>query len=92
MKTRKKKVVFPTGGKGGSGKTTVTTALGGYSVRNLKYMRSLAEAWPERSIVQQLVAQIPWGHNCIVLDQVKDEATRTFYIQNPSDMLGHGAY
>ena len=27
MKTRKKKVVFPTGGKGGSGKTTVTTAL-----------------------------------------------------------------
>ena len=56
--------------------------LGGYSVRNLKYMRSLAEAWPERLIVQQLVAQIPWGHNCIVLDQVKDEATRTFYIQN----------
>ena len=27
MKTRKKKIVFPTGGKGGSGKTTVTTAL-----------------------------------------------------------------
>ena len=27
MKTRKKKVVFPTGGKGGSGKTTLTTAL-----------------------------------------------------------------
>jgi len=56
--------------------------LGGYSVRNLKYMRALAEAWPDRSIVQQLVAQIPWGHNCTLLDRVKDEATRTFYIQN----------
>jgi predicted nuclease of restriction endonuclease-like (RecB) superfamily len=56
--------------------------LGGYSVRNLKYMRSFAEAWPDRSIVQQLVAQIPWGHNCTLLDQVEDEATRVFYARN----------
>jgi predicted nuclease of restriction endonuclease-like (RecB) superfamily len=33
----------------------------GLSPRNLKYMRALAEAWPEESIVQQAVAQIPWG-------------------------------
>jgi len=56
--------------------------LGGYSVRNLKYMRAVAEAWPDRSIVQQLAAQIPWMHNCLLLDRVKNEATRTFYIQN----------
>jgi predicted nuclease of restriction endonuclease-like (RecB) superfamily len=56
--------------------------LGGYSVRNLKYMRAFAEAWPDRSIVHQLGAQIPWKHNCLLLDQVKDEATRTFYTQN----------
>ena len=56
--------------------------LGGYSVRNLKYMRAFAEAWPDLSIVQQLAAQIPWMHNCILLDRVKDAATRTFYIQN----------
>src|SRR6266851_857388 len=35
----------------------------GFSPRNLKYMRAFAEAWPDEAIVQQLVAQIPWGHN-----------------------------
>jgi predicted nuclease of restriction endonuclease-like (RecB) superfamily len=34
----------------------------GLSPRNLKYMRAFAEAWPEELIVQQLVAQIPWGN------------------------------
>src|SRR5271165_2459451 len=56
--------------------------LGGYSVRNLKYMRAFAKAWPDRSIVQQLAAQIPWMHNCLLLDRVKDESIRSFYIQN----------
>ena len=37
--------------------------LSGYSARNLKYMRAFAEAWPDREIVQQLAAQIPWGQN-----------------------------
>ncbi|NET61864.1 MAG: DUF1016 domain-containing protein [Symploca sp. SIO2E6] len=35
----------------------------GFSPRNLKYMRTFAQAYPDESIVQQLVAQIPWGHN-----------------------------
>ena len=48
----------------------------GFSPRNLKYMRSLAEAWPEEPIVQQLVAQLPWGHNLRVLDKIKHRATR----------------
>ena len=55
--------------------------LSGYSVRNLKYMRAFAEAWPDRQIVHQLGAQIPWKHNCVLLDRVKDASTRTFYIQ-----------
>ena len=33
----------------------------GFSARNLKYMRSFAVAYPDKAIVQQLVAQIPWG-------------------------------
>jgi predicted nuclease of restriction endonuclease-like (RecB) superfamily len=56
--------------------------LSGYSVRNLKYMRAFAEAWPDRAIVQQLGAQIPWKHNCLLLDRVKDKVARTFYIQS----------
>ena len=42
----------------------------GFSPRNLKYMRAFAEAWPDEAIVQQLVAQIPWGHNVRILDRV----------------------
>ena len=53
----------------------------GFSVRNLKYMRRLAESWPNESIVQQLVAQIPWGHNVRILDKVNDPKAGEWYIQ-----------
>jgi predicted nuclease of restriction endonuclease-like (RecB) superfamily len=55
--------------------------LAGYSARNLKYMRAFAATWPDRAIVQQLAAQIPWTHNCVLLDRVKDADTRVFYIR-----------
>jgi predicted nuclease of restriction endonuclease-like (RecB) superfamily len=55
--------------------------IAGFSPRNLKYMRALAEAYPEEPIVQQAVAQIPWGHNCILLDKVKDSQARLWYMQ-----------
>jgi hypothetical protein len=34
--------------------------LAGYSSPNLKYMRAFAAGWPDRVIVHQLGAQIPW--------------------------------
>ena len=37
----------------------------GYSVRTLKYMAKFAETYPEEQFVQQVVAQIPWGHNVV---------------------------
>jgi predicted nuclease of restriction endonuclease-like (RecB) superfamily len=52
----------------------------GFSPRNLKYMRAFAQAWPEEPIVQQLVAQIPWGHNVRLLDMIKSRAEREWYI------------
>ncbi len=55
--------------------------LSGYSSRNLKYMRAFAAAWPDRAIVHQLAAQIPWAHNCVLLDRLKDAKTREFYIR-----------
>ena len=51
----------------------------GFSPRNLKYMRAFAEAWPDEAIVQQLVAQIPWGHNVRILDLVKAPEDRIWY-------------
>ncbi|MEE9167747.1 MAG: PDDEXK nuclease domain-containing protein [Candidatus Neomarinimicrobiota bacterium] len=53
----------------------------GFSPRNLKFMRALAEAHPDRSIVKQLVSQIPWGHNIRIIQTVKDAHEREWYIQ-----------
>jgi predicted nuclease of restriction endonuclease-like (RecB) superfamily len=53
----------------------------GFSLRNLKYMRAFADAYPDEAIVQQAAAQIPWFHNCILLDKVKDPKARVWYIQ-----------
>lgn len=53
----------------------------GFSPRNLKYMRSLAEAWPDPEIVPQLMALLPWGHLRVLLDQVKESAEREWYLR-----------
>ncbi|MGO8670226.1 MAG: PDDEXK nuclease domain-containing protein [Capsulimonadaceae bacterium] len=53
----------------------------GLSPRNLKYMRAFAEAWPDEPIVQQLVAQLPWGHNVRLLDYLKTQDERLWYAQ-----------
>jgi len=53
----------------------------GFSPRNLKYMRSLAEAWPDYEIVPQLVALLPWGHLRVLLDRLKDRETREWYLR-----------
>ena len=52
----------------------------GFSLRNLKYMRAFAAAWPDKAIVQQAAAQLPWFHNCVLLDKVKDPTERSWYI------------
>lgn len=51
----------------------------GFSPRNVKYMRAFAEAWPEEPIVQQVVAQIPWGHNVRLLDKLTNPDERLWY-------------
>ena len=53
----------------------------GFSARNLNYMRSFAKAYPDEPIVQQLAAKIPWFHNCMLLDKVKNYDERLWYIQ-----------
>ena len=53
----------------------------GYSVRNLKYMAKFAETYAEREFVQQVVAQIPWWHNIVILDKVNNLEERKWYIK-----------
>lgn len=52
----------------------------GFSSRNLKYMRTFAEAYPNFEFVQQTVAQIPWGHNVRILDYLKHKEERIWYV------------
>ncbi|PYI69592.1 DUF1016 domain-containing protein [Arthrobacter livingstonensis] len=51
----------------------------GLSPRTLKYMRSFAEAWPRGAIVQQPLAQLPWGHNVTLIEKLSDPETRLWY-------------
>lgn len=51
----------------------------GFSLRNLRYMKSFAEAWPDFPMLQQPVATLPWGHNVILLDKLEDSGARRWY-------------
>lgn len=53
----------------------------GYSVRNLKYMAKFAAEYPDTEFVQTVSAQIPWSHNCAIMDKVKDKESRIWYIK-----------
>jgi predicted nuclease of restriction endonuclease-like (RecB) superfamily len=71
----------------------------GYSVRNLKYMRAFAEAYPDFPIVQVplaqsgsqnefvqvSLAQITWYHHISLLSKIKDTAERAFYIAKTAE-------
>lgn len=52
----------------------------GFSLRNLRYMRSFAEAWPDPQILQ-LAAKLPWGHHMVLLDRLKDGQSRDWYLR-----------
>ena len=55
-------------------------AIKGFSVRNLKYMRKIAEEYPDFKFVQEVLAQITWYHNVILMDKIKDIEIRKWYI------------
>ena len=68
----------------------------GFSLRNLQYMRQWYFFWSKSPlIVQQLVAQIPWGHNLVILSTSKSKEKALFYVQQviqnnwSRSVLGH---
>lgn len=52
----------------------------GFSERNLKYMRKFAEEYPNLEFVQQVVAQLSWSHNLVLIDRVSDIDERMWYM------------
>lgn len=57
----------------------------GFSVRNLNYMRKLAEAYPDFEIVQTVSAQLSWSHHILLLDKFSDEKLRLWYMLKSSE-------
>jgi len=53
----------------------------GFSARNLQYMRTFAEAYPDEEITQRVVARLPWGHNVTLLDKLRSLEERLWYAQ-----------
>lgn len=55
--------------------------MNGFSARNIKYMKKFADIWTDEIIVQQLVAQLPWGTNIVLMDKLSDRSERIWYAQ-----------
>ena len=53
----------------------------GFSVRNLKYMKSFYTEYKDNSEFVQLVAQLPWTHNIILIEKMKNNSIRKWYIE-----------
>ena len=61
--------------------TAAFPGMKGFSPRNLDYMRAFARAWPDEAFVQQAAAELPWFHNCLILDRVKTPEHRVWYVE-----------
>lgn len=54
----------------------------GFSLRNLKYIRQWYQFWSgTEPIGQQAVAQIPWGHNLVIISKIKQPDEALYYVQ-----------
>ena len=56
--------------------------LKGFTRRNLYFMKQFYSFHADRGeFVKQLVSQIPWGHNILILQKIKDHNKVLWYIQ-----------
>jgi predicted nuclease of restriction endonuclease-like (RecB) superfamily len=53
----------------------------GFSERNLGRMLAFYREYPEASILPQLVAKLPWGHNILLIEKVKEKDLRFWYAE-----------
>src|SRR5579871_3756465 len=60
----------------------------GFSRSNLHSMKKFAEAYDSPEIVQALPGQLPWTHNLVLLERLKDPKVRLWYAHKPLKMAG----
>jgi predicted nuclease of restriction endonuclease-like (RecB) superfamily len=54
----------------------------GLSLRNLRYMRTFAEAWPNKSFSQDELTKLPWYHNIALLEKIPSPDQSLWYAQS----------
>ena len=57
----------------------------GFSERNLWNMRRFYEEYKNKPFLQQLVAEIPWGHNLLIIEKITSDDEREYYIKSSRD-------
>jgi predicted nuclease of restriction endonuclease-like (RecB) superfamily len=53
--------------------------LRGFSERNLKYMAKFAKVYADSEKVQQVLHNLPWRHNIVLIDKLEDQSQREWY-------------
>jgi predicted nuclease of restriction endonuclease-like (RecB) superfamily len=59
----------------------------GFSPRNLNYMLAFAQTWSKKSILQSVIAKLPWTHNVALLDRHEKAREREWYAR---EAIKHG--
>lgn len=59
----------------------------GLSARNLRYMKRFAKEFEYDSILQHNVAKLPWTTITTIMDKIKDNAERIWYIEKTLENL-----
>ena len=54
----------------------------GLSARNLWEMRRFYHFYKDKSILQQLVAEIPWGHNLLIMSKLSNDEEIKYYLES----------
>ena len=58
---------------------SIFPGIKGFSVSNLKYMKSFAEKCPDGQIGQQAADQLPWFHIVVLITKVRSTEHREWY-------------
>ena len=58
----------------------------GFSPQNLWYMRQFFLTYRDDTNLQQLVGEIPWGQNLVIMSKAKDPVEREYYLRATAEM------
>lgn len=58
----------------------------GFSERNVWNMRRFYKEYKNKPFLQQLVAEIPWGHNLLIMEKLSGNKEWEYYIKSSRDL------